>query len=343
MSTPTGPTGPLGGERGPEQVSGNGQLPAAATGEAGPRLAPYQPTVQTDQLTPQNPAIPPQPVVFVPEAVVGAPAPPQAPVVGRPAVGRRSPRLLSRRENAVTLTLLCIMAFADAAGFWIALSEMIQSYEILLIIVVAALSVGTVALAHQIGRWVRSRRESCDGSLAWICVMTVLWLGLAAVTFWIRDVSPPLDSTPNGQTQLQIALLFLCIYLITGALAMTHAYRSGDPVSAELREARRRRRQQITDFAQAERERRLAEARLAVRREDLQREQEQFERDQELGDLIRGETRTLAQLDIAEAEGHPSATDALTDPRPPEPGPGPGGAQGATPDPTTPDNEEENQ
>ena len=49
------------------------------------------------------------------------------------------------------------------------------------------------------------------------------------------------------------------------------------------------------------------------------------------------------QLDIAEAEGHPSATDALTDPRPPEPGPGPGGAQGATPDPTTPDNEEENQ
>lgn len=324
MSSPTEPVLPAGaGDGRPpgrftvESVDGMAANGAGGT-VPGPRIGAAEPA---PPVTPIPAPIPAQPAAPVPPVPPPAQPPPPAPEPGpaRHAAAqpeRMRPITRGRAEAVIMYTLLAVMALADAVGFWIALSELVQADSRLLIIVVAALSVGTVAVSHHIGQLVRSRRESCGGSVLWIGVLTLLWLGLAAVTFWIRAVTPPLGGTADGQTQMQMAMLFLGIYLITGALAMTHAYRSGDPVAAELRAARMRRRRLLTQLATYDHERLRAQGRLAVQREDIQREREQHQRELGLGPLLDEALSRESQLEMAETQGDPSATDGLTNPTP---------------------------
>jgi hypothetical protein len=232
-------------------------------------------------------------------------------------------------ELVLTYLVLVIMASADAYGFWITLTRLIQQNTQLLLFFVGALTVGSVAAAHQLGRLMRSRREGYGGSLGWMLQLGTLWLGLGSTIAWIRTqdsignaaaatgaLAPQASAGSIDHKALEIAVLLLVVYLLTGALAMTHAYRFGDPRTIEIRRMQRERRTLAAEAARLAYEQRLAEGRLSARREDRQREAGQHGREQELTDVHTSQLRQDANQETAIHQHDPAATDALTDPAP---------------------------
>jgi uncharacterized membrane protein YidH (DUF202 family) len=229
-------------------------------------------------------------------------------------------------EQTIMIVVLTVMALADAYQFWIALQQIIQRAPYLTLFFVLALVIGAVVAAHIIGRLVRSRREAFGGSVGWIALVLLLWLGLGSALAWIRlhHDSFALESTATGYlaepvtdsgvdtTSLQMAVLLLILYLLTGAVAMTHAYRFGDPRSAEVRRALRERRRLAAEVARLAHLHRLAEAELRVREADRERDRQQHEREQGMHDSRNNGMRTEADLRTAGHLGDPQATDALT-------------------------------
>lgn len=272
----------------------------------------------------------------------------------RPPTRDDSEFLRSLAERIVMLAILAILAFADAYQFWLILSEIFAQQPELTGLFVSALAVGAITVAHIVGRLVRSRRAGYGGSLMWITALVMLWLALGSLLAWIRLHHERFTTTPQGEGDIaittgagleaavspQLAGLLLIVYLIAGAVAMTHAYRFGDPRSAEIRRALRERRRLADEAAQLAYAQRLAEAELQVRRDDRERDHQQHEREQGMHDSRYSFLRSAGHQRAAQHLGDPQATDALTreDGAPFDPGPRPdadpaGAGQAADTDP----------
>lgn len=254
----------------------------------------------------------------------------------RPAAGDEPPLALLRGETPriVGYVLLALMAFADAFGFWITLTRIIQQDTNLVLVFVLALSAGSVAAAHEIGRLVRYRNVVNDGHAGWITVLAVLWLGLGLIIAGIRFysstpqrsqssgvLSGPASSTTSSSTST--AVLLLCLYLLTGALAMTHAYRYGNPIKAEMRRLRRERRRLLAQRLTESHQHRAATGQVQMATEDKSQVRDQYDRDSGLQPVRDAHLHAMSREENAVSRGDPSATDALMDPDFPDPEPRP--------------------
>lgn len=234
----------------------------------------------------------------------------------------------SRAEQVAMILLLVVMALADAYQFWYALQEIIQQDAELVALFVLGVMAGAVAAAHYVGRLTRSRREAYGGSITWIAVVSLLWLGIGVVVAWIRlthgrrsdvggapglsdDFAEVAGNAASETGSLQLAALLLALYLLTGAVAMTHAYRFGDPRSTEVRRTLRERRRYANEVARLAHLQRLAEGDWQARAAERKWDVEQNEREQGMHDSRRAESQTDSQQRIAAHEGDPQATDAL--------------------------------
>ncbi|MEU4560071.1 hypothetical protein AB0F72_16945 [Actinoplanes sp. NPDC023936] len=224
--------------------------------------------------------------------------------------------------------VLLLMAGADGFGFWNTLTGIIQRDTTLVLVFVVAMSIGSVALPHEIGRVSRSRQVGYGGSIIWIFVLSVLWLGLGATMWWLRasdrDTSvfgnatgalapkaPAAASAGFDQEALHIALLLLVLFLMTGALAMGHGYRWGDPRLAEVRAAYRAKAKLFKELSTREYEVEQANGNLNHVRADQVRVTQSRDRDHEI-DKHRGDVlRSAARIKAAETQHDPAATDAL--------------------------------
>lgn len=234
-------------------------------------------------------------------------------------------------RKAATYPVLMVMAAADAYGFWNTLSQIIKKDAYLVLVFVLALSLGAVAVPHVAGQLLKSRMVGFGGSLSWIGVLCSLWLSLGGVMCWLRW-STPTSATGQRSGQLatqvtaagsktdnaaHIAALLLVLFLLTGALAMTHGYRFGDPRSPELRAA-------IEQRAKLERD--IAEHRLSVadalgdlqkNLEDQQRARRSRTYEHEIDQARNDELRSQARQFIAGHLGDPEGTDSLNQKLPP--------------------------
>jgi hypothetical protein len=247
------------------------------------------------------------------------------------------PTLIEHRQRpwrkVLTYPVLYVMALADAFGFWNTLSQVIKSDTTLVLVFVIAMSIGAVAVPHVAGQLVRSRMVGYGGSILWIAVLGALWLLLGTVMCWLRWSTPvngavrrsgPLADKvaaagSGSGDAMRIAILLLVVFLITGALAMTHGYRFGDPRSPELRAALARR---------AALERELADHRLSVADaegdfqkilEDQRRARRSRTYEHEIHQARTDELRSQARARIAQHVADPEGTDVLNEDWPPAP------------------------
>jgi hypothetical protein len=218
--------------------------------------------------------------------------------------------------------VLLAMALADAFGFWTTLIRIIRRDTDLVLAFVVALGIGAVFGAHEVGRLARSRREGRGGSVLWIVAVALSWLGLGLVIAWMRTLQPtstvPLGSgllsTPAQSIDVesvQLAALLLILYLLTGALAMTHGYRFGDPRTVEFRAAVRLRERLQREAAERLYSYRLAEQLLTERRGQLARDDEAHERRVEETEALAALLREEARLQQMGHHGDPPTTDGL--------------------------------
>jgi hypothetical protein len=244
------------------------------------------------------------------------------------AKSRRTSVVRGRVREMIMLAVLTVMALADAYGFWSTLTKLFKRDTGFLFGFVVAIAIGTVAAAHEIGRLARSRREGYGGSLVWMSMLGVAWLVIGATVMWLRAEDPiisggaatgPLAGAAAGGTDdgsLRVALLLLGLYVLTGLLAMTHAYQYRDPRSAELRDAQRDRERIARVAAERRYEAYLARQGLIAQR-DLSRLHREA-RDRSVGEKeYLGEAlHEQSAQDIARHLGNPSATDGLLPPPP---------------------------
>ena len=245
-----------------------------------------------------------------------------------------APRTSSRRPRGATpwppllqygmWVVLLVMALADAFGFWTTLTRIIRQDTELVLAFVAALALGAVFGAHEVGRLVRSRREARGGSAVWIVVVALCWLGLGLVIAWVRTLQPTSAASVGTGVlatavassldveSLQLAALLLVLYLLTGALAMTHGYRFGDPRTVEYRAAVRVREQLQREAAERLYSYRLAEQLLEERRSQLTRDDEAHERRVEENAALAALLREDARMEQMRHHGDPSITDGLS-------------------------------
>ncbi|MEV4349478.1 hypothetical protein AB0J83_33885 [Actinoplanes sp. NPDC049596] len=240
---------------------------------------------------------------------------------------RQRTQARSRTREYVMLAVLTLMALADAYGFWITLIKLFQQDTDFLLVFVVAIALGTVAAAHELGRLARSRREGFQGSLIWMAILAIGWLAAGATLMWIRvrnpitdsgEASGPLAAPATGgadDSSLWAAALLLVLYVLTGVLAMTHAYQYRDPRSAELRDAEKEKERLVRLVAERQYEKHLAEEGLAAQVEI--QHMHRASRDRRVGEkeYLGQALHEQAAQDIAKNMGSPSATSELIPPK----------------------------
>jgi hypothetical protein len=234
---------------------------------------------------------------------------------------------LAASRQAATWAVLTVMASADAYGFWNTLSRLIQQDTMLVLGFVVALAAGSVAVAHEIGRLVRVRARAAAG--VWIATLLTLWLALGVTMASIRafGVGSPAGSRGSGPLASALssgpdagakalAMLLLVVYLLTGALAMSHAFRVGDPTSVQLSDMRRARRRLLADIAELHHRQRLADAQARLREQDLKRNAELLQQQHDMLDAAARGLQAEVGFESAVTLGDPSATDVFMPPPP---------------------------
>jgi hypothetical protein len=291
--------------------------------ELPPEQPPSWPTRQPPPRAPEQP--PGRPPADPP----GRPAdrPPAAAAEPARGHGGAHTRLDGRGTQLSWYVPLILMAGGDAFGIYTVLLTIFLSNTPLVILFTAALTIGSVAVAHEIGRLARRRQEALGGHPAWIAALALPWLGLGLSITWLRLTHPPNQPLPGfgGSTPvatapisteaMQIAVLLLTLYLLTGALAISTAYRFGSRRQAELRRLLRERERvnrEATDLAyDVDRTTALA-AHVATERERVAEEHLQGAGLETFGVYL----RDRAALHQAGLLGDPQATDELVPPRP---------------------------
>ncbi|WP_127504176.1 hypothetical protein [Actinoplanes solisilvae] len=248
--------------------------------------------------------------------------------------GGKVRHLADHRESIrewLMLTVLTLMAAADAYGFWSTLTKLFKRDTYFVMGFVAAIALGTVAAAHEMGRLARSRREGYGGSLVWMAALAIVWLGVGSTIVWLR-AQDPIISGGNAKGRLagsvaagasddsvRVAILLLALYLLTGLLAMTHAYQYRDPRSAELRDAQKDRERIARVAAERKYEAYLAKQGMLAQQELARLHQESRDRSVGEKEFLGQALHEQSAQDIARHLHNPSATDGLIPPPPPPP------------------------
>jgi len=217
--------------------------------------------------------------------------------------------------------VLTVMAFGDGYGIYQTLLSLIQTDTTLVQLFTFALTLGAVAGAHEVGRLVRSRREGRGGHPAWIATLATLWLAVGGGISWLRIMQPLGSSDVAGLEALQFGLLLLGLYLLTGALAITTAYRFGSQRDAELRALLRDRARADRDANDYRHNSERVEALAGHLTDERQRRVDEHAN----GDALEAFgvfLKSAARFRQAEHNGDPRKTDELIPP--PHPGPGSG-------------------
>jgi hypothetical protein len=250
----------------------------------------------------------------------GRSVPDPAPVAAEPPV--LEPRQQSRYVRVAVVLLLAVMASADAYGFWNTLTRLIKRDTNLVLFFVIALALGAVAAAHEVGRLARSRRSSHGGSATWMALLSLLWFSLGVIIFWLRSIDTGLSGSAQGSVaskvttnnvSVQLGALLLVLYLMTGVLAMSHAYRYGDPRSAQLRDAHARREKLTQDIVELQARAVLAEGLLLQRQDDQKRARDHAKREHENSIRHRRMFGSQARQAMARHLGDPEATEKLSE------------------------------
>jgi hypothetical protein len=237
-------------------------------------------------------------------------------------------RVMGLARRLAMYPILGVLALADAFVFWNTLIDKIQADTAWLLLFVTALSVGAVAACHEAGRIMRDRHSGQRGSAIWVSVLVGLWLMLGVTIGWIRanQALVPIEveselvdpETTSGlaltSTPVQLAGLMFLLYLVTGALAIGHGYRFGNPITRAQRDLVRDRQTFVRELQRLHRARRLAEAEREQGVDDLAREQHYHDLQMERGDALVQQLREAARQRNARAQGDPAATDAIFPP-----------------------------
>jgi hypothetical protein len=235
--------------------------------------------------------------------------------------------------------LLSIMAGGDAYGFWQVLVVRFARDTNLTKYLVVAIAVASVAAADYIGRLVRRYRDGLSPRVRpWIAFVATAWTCLGITIFWLRAHPPAtVGGTSAGQstgvftnpsatpiaggaanpTDWGVAALLLLLYLMTGAIAITHAFHASDPSEGHRRSA-------IANWNDAQRSvaDNLYHYKLAARRaEEAERALQRVEADTSHEDECRsaGEAvKQRARLILAHHLKSPPGTEAVmgADPQP---------------------------
>jgi acyl carrier protein len=235
-----------------------------------------------------------------------------------------------RIRTVVTWVLLSVMAGADAFGFWQTLVGIIQKNTALTAFFVAALTIGAVLVAYQIGRMARRISDGYAGNgVPWLVTISSAWLGLGVVEFWIRahpNVIQVVGSqdggvfggasaagTSAGQSWSQTwgyALLLLMLYFATGILTITDAWSRESPRRRMYESLTLRLRQAQQEVASYRRHMRTAEAAIELAKSASTR----ISRDHSGEDSCLEEGRGIkedSRVYLAQLLGNPSNTAAV--------------------------------
>jgi hypothetical protein len=143
-----------------------------------------------------------------------------------------------RRERA--WISLAIMAGGDAVGIYVTLVVKLAAQQWLLPFFVLAITVGSVVTAHTMGSLARRAVNAPSRHRWWwIGTLAIPWTALGLGIAWLRAHTSITAGTgfdnqnfAGGDTSRpdwMFAGLILMIYLMTGVVAMTHAYRTSHP------------------------------------------------------------------------------------------------------------------
>lgn len=238
----------------------------------------------------------------------------------------------------VNVVALLLIAGADVALFYDLMSIIMRDSpsEVIIWLAVAGFTVASLAVAHAFGRLLRDRVARYRAVSGWaLWALFGVWLVLGGSAYVVRYLDAqalaalPGSSTAQYSAKIGGAVLFLVLYVASGAVAALGVYFSRNPFRTQYRTAFRayQRALRRLDHSRPAYERSVAV--LRVHTNGRRREAANHEAAQRLRTAFAGERKQYSGVVIAAHLQDPSATDGMTLPdRKPYPGP-PAGTTGA--------------
>jgi hypothetical protein len=172
---------------------------------------------------------------------ISAPPARREQVPGEVRANNSDPELLAGRRKMLVfaqLLGLAVMFIADFAGLFQAVELVLRKWPSITLVVVTTLSAGSLLLADHAGREAKDHRRGLEhASRARVALQLALWLGIGGVALIMRltiDQANPWQET-GAQAQGTLrnqALLFIGLFITTGAVAFLTAYRIHNKTAA---------------------------------------------------------------------------------------------------------------
>ncbi|SDH52870.1 hypothetical protein SAMN05216553_12630 [Lentzea fradiae] len=229
------------------------------------------------------------------------------------------------------LLALLITAAADVAVFYAIASIVMQdSSELIIGMLVAGFTAGSLTLAHFVGRFARDTIAGYGPRTGrWILVVLVPWLLLGVVVFVVRMlVAESATSGGSGtglsqdQTMIAGAVMFGGLYLVSGAVAAVGEFLTRNPYRTRYRTAFRANQRALKSLARTQHRYERAVGVLKVHTASLKREDQNYKSAKDLRTAWASKLKRYSAVLIAAHLQNPSATDGMTEPdRSPSPMP----------------------
>lgn len=226
---------------------------------------------------------------------------------------------------------LLVTAAADVAVFSDTASIIMRkSSELIIWLLVAGFTAGSLTLAHFAGRFARDKiaRYGPEPKRG-ILVVLVPWLLLGVVVFVVRlIVTESATSTSGGigpsesQTMMAGAAMFAGLYVVSGAVAAVGEFLTRNPYRTRYRTAFRANRRALKALARTQHRYERSVGVLKVHTANQAREQQNYDSAKALRTAWASKLKRYSAVLIAAHLQNPSATDGMTEPdRSPNPMP----------------------
>lgn len=223
---------------------------------------------------------------------------------------------------------LAVVAGADLAVFYQVVAVILQLSPGLSWPAVAGFTAGSLTLAHFAGRLLRDNaagQRPGSGRAGWLLVLPWALLGLVAFVvrlIFARSVSQFGSTAVGGISpsarQLTSAIMFLALYIASGAVAGFGEYLTRNPLRARYRTAWRAYRRSLRRLARSQPRYERALNVLQVHARSRLREEHNYQAARSLRLAFADELKRRAHVTMAIHLQDPSATDGMTlaDPAP---------------------------
>jgi hypothetical protein len=236
------------------------------------------------------------------------------------------------RGSYVYLAALIVAAAADIAAFYQVIQLVLGNLSNALVIVLVVGFTGTaLSMAHFIGTMLRNWVAGAKWiRLFMIVVVTVIWVALGALAFWVRlrsnagssGTSLNLSVTGSGggtgsvstQGTVSGAAMFAGLYAATGIIALVGAYLTHNPMHAAFSRSVSDHRAAARRHASSARRLRMAEARREFFENQLTAAALVRDEAERARHALAAELKQRARLEIANHLRDASATDAFLRP-----------------------------